>query len=716
MPRRPEGHVRPRGNRFLASVPRLANPKRRAEYSFATEWQGWQWINEQLTRREEGFEPEPPRRTAGAAVAAPDVASTTPSAPASSLPTFASLAADWHREYYDELEQAGPDRAAEAWRNMEQHVIPAFSGLLGTDVDEGRAQIKDWLRTLSGRRPLTAGSTFSPCPRPYARQTVSGHLWLLRQVLAYARHRGYDLPPYADDNGMTAMHPLGRPKKRRAPVVSVIDAGAIAGQLHVIHQLVLWLLRLCGLRISESYGLMVADFFVDEDGTGFITAGPLGGKSFRVRTDTGEVEVTQHKEVGKTESAYRLIVLPDPLTTLILKIIEAFHTSSDGSIDPTARLVPDIRNSGVGQSAFRSALKLAAAAVDGPTDDESYRVIPHDMRKGFATDLAWADEVSGLAARRAMGHRIGTDVFDLVYTLDSRLKEHLVPVARQIEREIVEAGLTTLMVPTVKRPVYGTSLEPERVMYADMVLLDADWQITNRGDLLDSAEAAALLGREVKATRRLFPRIIPATKVDGEWRCTRADVLAYAERTNGLQVFNDVVERSGLDYYVVYRALKRLGLVTTSDPSTRVLLLTDADAEHLLAELARVQRLRERSVTVLRAAAMLGTTTRVAYYWADTGRLNYDEERDLSGTRYVTIVSVKKARTTRQAGRRPAIAVIEFMEITGFGDADIRALVRATMLSRVRPASLTVDSVLAWVTGHRPELLSHPLLLKGIRA
>ena len=111
-------------------------------------------------------------------------------------------------------------------------------------------------------------------------------------------------------------------------------------------------------------------------------------------------------------------------------------------------------------------------------------------------------------------------------------------------------------------------MEPERVIYADMVLLEAGWQITGRGDLLDSAEAAALLGREVKVTRRLFPNTIPATKVDGEWRCTRADVLAYAERNNGLQMFNDVVERSGLDYHVVYRALKRLGLLTTSDPST----------------------------------------------------------------------------------------------------------------------------------------------------
>ncbi|HEX3946628.1 MAG TPA: hypothetical protein VHW47_02935, partial [Acidimicrobiales bacterium] len=83
---------------------------------------------------------------------------------------------------------------------------------------------------------------------------------------------------------------------------------------------------------------------MDDDDTGFITAGPQGGKRFRLRTDDGKVEATNHKEIGKTESAYRLIVLPDLLTALILTIIKAFHTSEAGVVDPTARLIPDIRS------------------------------------------------------------------------------------------------------------------------------------------------------------------------------------------------------------------------------------------------------------------------------------------------------------------------------------------------------------------------------------
>jgi hypothetical protein len=309
-----------------------------------------------------------------------------------------------------------------------------------------------------------------------------------------------------------------------------------------------------------------------------------------------------------------------------------------------------------------------------------------------------------------MGHRSGTDVFDLVYTLDSRLKEHLAPVARQIHREIVDAGITTLMVPTVMRPVYGAGEDAERIAYADAVLQEAAWQISARGDLLNSAEAAALLGREVQATRRLFPRGIPATKVDGEWRCTEADVLAYAERTTGLQAFNDVVERSGLDYYVVYRALKRLGLVTTPDTSNRGLLLAEADAERLLGELARIRRLQDRAVTVPRAAAMLNTSTSVVYHWARVGTLVYDEERDLADTRYVTLASIRQVCVTRQAARRPTIFVTEFASLTGFSDGDIRALVKAGILSRVRPDSLTAESALAWVTGHRPTLLNHRVI------
>lgn len=40
MARAPKGSLRPRGDRWLASVPTLANPAKRVEYTFATQATG----------------------------------------------------------------------------------------------------------------------------------------------------------------------------------------------------------------------------------------------------------------------------------------------------------------------------------------------------------------------------------------------------------------------------------------------------------------------------------------------------------------------------------------------------------------------------------------------------------------------------------------------------------------------------------------------------
>jgi len=443
MGRVASGCVRKKGNRWMASVPKLAEAPKRLECSFLTKAEAWSWIDEQLGRRSEGLEPEKPRRDAPLAEpndTRPSPAEGTPETGVARgqaspvlamrrsgpLPPLDVLAWAWHHEYYEELENAGPDRAADARRNLELHVLPAFPALLSCEVATGRNLVKDWLRVLSGRRPHTPGSPFAPGSTTYGRQTANGYLWLLRQVLAYGRALGCDVPHYAEGRGIHALHPVGRAKRRRAPLVSVEAAAAIAGQLHVIHQTVLWLLRLGGLRISESYGLCVANFFLDPDGDGFLVAQAQGGRPFRERADDGQVTMTNRKESGKTDSAYRLIALPAPMTALLCRVIEVFHTASDGSIDPLARLVPVIRAEGGGQGGFRDALRAAAAVVGGPDDEDAY-VVPHDLRKSFATDLAWSAEVSGLVARRTMGHRAGGDVFDLVYTLDSRLKALSVP-------------------------------------------------------------------------------------------------------------------------------------------------------------------------------------------------------------------------------------------------------------------------------------------------
>lgn len=223
MGRPARGSIRQRGDRWLAAVPRLDSTKQ-VECSFATLADAERWRDAQLARRAQGHEPEKPSRRRGPV---PLLAKALERA-GDDAPSLTQLALAWHHEYYEELENAGPDRSVEVLRDLELHVLPYFSGLLGRDLDAGRAMVKDWLRTMSGRKALTPGSAFVPGPTHYARQTASSYLWLLRQVLAYARDRGHDVPHYAEGASIGALHPLGRAKKRRAPIVTVEVTAAMA--------------------------------------------------------------------------------------------------------------------------------------------------------------------------------------------------------------------------------------------------------------------------------------------------------------------------------------------------------------------------------------------------------------------------------------------------------------------------------------------------------
>ena len=51
-------------------------------------------------------------------------------------------------------------------------------------------------------------------------------------------------------------------------------------------------------------------------------------------------------------------------------------------------------------------------------------------------------------------------------------------------RPIEVAGLTTLMVPTVRRPAYGAVPDPEHVAVIDVQLASLDWQVRDRPDPL----------------------------------------------------------------------------------------------------------------------------------------------------------------------------------------------------------------------------------------
>ena len=371
---------------------------------------------------------------------------------------FVAAALAWHAEHYDELLRGGPDRANQVQRDLTKHLMPVFKNLLSMPAPDGRQLVKDWVRVMSGRKPKGVGSTLKVGQRTYARRTVNGWLEILSMVLDYARASDPDLPDYLDD--IRAMDQVGK-EKQPAPVVSIAVTAQIAAHMHVIHQLVLWLLRIAALRISEAFGLRVQHYIEDDAGNGFLLAGDQGGKAFLVRDDDGSVHTVHHKKKGKTASARRLVALSPQMAALIRTIIVTFHTDANGTVDLDARLVPIIRSANGGQGGFRQALKLAAFAIGGVSDDPDDFVVPHDMRKNAGTDVAWAEEVSELLERRFLGHRAGSDVFAAVYTLDSRLTKDLAPVAKVLEAEIA-ASVGELRVPTRARPVYGKGVAAPR--------------------------------------------------------------------------------------------------------------------------------------------------------------------------------------------------------------------------------------------------------------
>jgi len=208
MPAALTGSVRLRNGRWMASVPRLSDPKKRVERSFATEAAAEQWRDAQLDRRARGLEPL--ARQARRSRQSPEVRSAKGTRTAGPRrPRFADIAFSWHHQYYEELENAGAERSKEVRFQLERHLIPSFAGLLDCDLETGRSMVKDWLRTLSGRRPHTPGSPLSPGPKIYARHSANGMLWVLRQVLDHARMLGHEVPPYTEGKGVHALHPVG---------------------------------------------------------------------------------------------------------------------------------------------------------------------------------------------------------------------------------------------------------------------------------------------------------------------------------------------------------------------------------------------------------------------------------------------------------------------------------------------------------------------------
>jgi hypothetical protein len=128
---------------------------------------------------------------------------------------------------------------------------------------------------------------------------VADALWVLRRVLGFARANGIVPPGFDPTEGLAAPTPDPAVARVRRPTslprpLTLPECARIAAHLHPVHQLVLWLQRIMGLRISEAFGFAVADG-IDLGATGLLLVRVQGGRRYRVRDQRGRVITVTHK-------------------------------------------------------------------------------------------------------------------------------------------------------------------------------------------------------------------------------------------------------------------------------------------------------------------------------------------------------------------------------------------------------------------------------------
>jgi integrase len=574
---------------------------------------------------------------------------------------------------------------------------------------------------------LSAIGTKQQRPTGLSHSYVADALWVLRQVLAFARANGLFPPGFDPTESLEAPSPDPAAARTRRPTsqprpLSLPECARIAAHLHVVHQLVFWLQRIMGLRISEAFGVLVGDV-VDLGDVGMLAVQGQGGRTFSVRDDHGRIAAVPYKATMKTAAGSRVLVVPEKMMELIRVAIDAFHTDPDtGAVDQVARLVPGIHKADrAGQAGYQDALEDATVAEGLASVDLGFRVSSHLLRKSLATDLAWQAGIEDAVRRRFMGHRAGDDVFGRIYTLDHPEVAPLVKVAAVLDDKLT-TSIATLLTPTT-RQVYWGQANPllARADHVNATLGAAGWLVdpgASDDPLCDADRVAVELGIYVTTARRWMAdgtlRSIIAPDAKGvPRRFTRlSQVWGCRDRLANRILLPDLAEQFGVRYHELYHAVRRLGLDLDRHPTTGEYEITPAAADALRAELARVRALHRRSMKLAAAARQLRLALSTVGLLAKSEDLDVDPETDSSGAKFVSRTSVERCWIARNAAKRhtaqpvAAVPIAEVARFTGHSTAELMDLVHIGILEQLpgrRACQLTAVSLRAWMAKRDPD-------------
>jgi predicted site-specific integrase-resolvase len=564
-------------------------------------------------------------------------------------------------------------------------------------------------------------------PVALSQAVVSEALWILRRVLAFARANGLLTPGFDPTEGLEAPSPDPAKVRRRQPTrqprpLTLPECRRIAAHLHPVHQTAFWLQRIMGLRISESFGVLVGDV-VDLGDSALLAIQGQGGRSFSVRDEHGIVVAVPYKATTKTAAGSRVLVLPKAMAELIKVGVEAFHTDpADGTVATEARLVPGLQAADEGgQLGFRQAFEDAAIKEQLSADDLGFTVSPHLLRKSLATDLAWETGIEDTVRRRFMGHRAGDDVFGRIYTLDHPEVTPLVKVAAALDRQI-EASIGSLLAPTTTKMKWGRANPiTGRLAHVTATLSAAGWLVDPGGTddplcnakrVADELEIVETTARRWMADGTLHSVLAPDGQAVPRRYSRLSDVWALRDQLAGRLLLPQLAEELGLRYHELYGSVRRLGLELEQHPTSREFVVHDEAAQILRAEHQRIRALHQRSMKAAAAAQRLKVAESTARVLIKRGQLDLDPETDSSGARFVTRASVERYWSER--GGVPlayheaaaAVPIAEVARFTGASTSELMDLVRQGVLEQIpgrRRCELTATSLRSWMSSNQRE-------------
>src|SRR6478735_1278164 len=313
--------------------------------------------------------------------------------------------------------------------------------------------------------------------RHYNEKVAGSIIWAVKQVLKHARRNGIELlgdptdgirPARPDRTGWntttaTTLEPIDRHEnfilQRRDPhriVLDLQDAATIATELHIVHQLALWILRLIGPRPAEAYGVLVQDILDAGDRGGLMRIGPLGGRMFPIYNGDGQLTHVRRKEVGKTDDSHRIIVIPHCVMELIRLAIDLFHTDPDtGAINLDTPLIPALKDTTAGGLAgLATAVHRAAEAAGIPRANGKPAIKLQLLRASLISDLTHHG-ADPYYARRYVGHAVNDDEHERAYTFDPNNPWLFEPTANLIDDLVQQQLGRPLLQPTTRLPVFG---------------------------------------------------------------------------------------------------------------------------------------------------------------------------------------------------------------------------------------------------------------------